>query len=253
MEAGKQTYEIKWKLANSYRLNSEYEAAEYWYAQIINDAQDSETILHYAQMLQANGKCEDAIRWYKDYAAKSQQDSRSFIEDCTELKQFTNHTAIQLENMVNLNSEYHDFSPVPYQNGLVFTSMRSDENAFNTNIDPWTNSNFSDLFYAKKSQDGFEKPTTLKGAVNGGYYDGVVTFNPIGKQMIFTRTSNEKSSKNPTKKLKYIMEPVQITVYGQNFSIENQGFTAYCGYPRKVGHFENITLVITTSLHHKKP
>ena len=61
------TYDIKEKLANSFRLNSQFETAEYWYAQIIQEATNPSTILNYAQVLQSNGKCEDAIRWYKTY------------------------------------------------------------------------------------------------------------------------------------------------------------------------------------------
>jgi len=51
LDGEKQTYDIKLKLANSFRLNSQYEAAEYWYAQVINEVQEVETILQYAQTL----------------------------------------------------------------------------------------------------------------------------------------------------------------------------------------------------------
>lgn len=198
----KQTYDIKLKLANSFRLNSQYEVAEYWYAQIINEVEEVETILHYAQTLQANGKCEDAVRWYKGYEKQSSDKTRSFIKDCSDIDKFENHKHIKLSNLADLNTEHHDFSPIPHKDGIIFTSMRGGNKMLSNNTDKWTNDNFSDLFYAKKKEDKFEEPKPLKGDVNGGFHDGVATFNAPTKEMIFTRTSKQKSKEGDIKKLK---------------------------------------------------
>ena len=111
----KQTYDIKHNLANSFRLNGQYEAAEYWYAQIINEIQDNESIFQYANTLQANGKCEDAIRWYKEYQTRSNDNTRSFIENCDDIKKFENHKHIKLFNLKDLNT------------CLLYTSDAADE------------------------------------------------------------------------------------------------------------------------------
>ncbi len=201
LEQEKMDYEIMLKLANSFRLNSQYESAEYWYAQIVNEAKENKLILHYAQTLQANGKCEDAIRWYKEYETKSSDKTRSFIEDCKEVDQFEYYKNIKLTNLGDLNTAHHDFSPVPYGEGIVFTSMRgSDKGA--KQLDRWTNDNFSDLFFAKKEGESFKDVKALEGEVNGGFHDGVATFHEATKSMIFTRTSKKKSKKGAIKKLK---------------------------------------------------
>ncbi|MEM1121894.1 MAG: OmpA family protein [Bacteroidota bacterium] len=197
-----QTYDVKLKLANSFRLNSQYEAAEYWYAKIINEVQQSETILHYAQTLQANGKCDDAIRWYKEYEAQSEDQTRSFIKDCKDIEKFDNHKNIKLANLSDLNTEHHDFSPIPHKDGIIFTSMRGGKKQITNNTDKWTNDNFSDLFYAKKEGDAYKSIKALSGDVNGNFHDGVATFSAPTKEMIFTRTSKEKSEAGDTKKLK---------------------------------------------------
>ncbi|MEM6320518.1 MAG: OmpA family protein [Bacteroidota bacterium] len=202
LDEAEQSYEVKLKLANSFLFNSQYEAAEYWYAQIINEVKEVETILRYAQSLQANGKCEDAIRWYKAYQAQSDDTSRSFIEDCDEIKRFTNHKNIKLYNLTDLNTEHHDFSPVPHKDGVIFTSMRKGNNSITNNTDKWTKDNFSDLFYAVQKDDAFEKPKALSGEVNGTFHDGVATFSGPAKTMYFTRTSKKKSEEGDTKKLK---------------------------------------------------
>ncbi len=198
----KQTYDIKHNLANSFRLNGQYEAAEYWYAQIINEVKDNESIFQYANTLQANGKCEDAIRWYKEYQARSNDKTRSFIENCDDIKKFENHKHIKLFNLKDLNTEHHDFSPIPYKNGLVFTSMRGGNKKMSNNTDKWTKDNYSDLFIVEKDGDKFKEVKPLKGEVNGNFHDGVATFNTPNKQMIFTRTSKKKSDGEAVKELK---------------------------------------------------
>ena len=189
LDEAEMTYEVKLKLANSFRLNSQYEAAEYWFAQIIQETMDNETILHYAQMLQSNGKCEDAIRWFKVYQKRSGDQQRSFIEDCKDLEKFENHGNIKVATVSALNSDKHDFSPIPYKDGLIFTSMRESNKRGNGKTDLWTNSNYSDLYFVSKKGEGFGEPTVLKGDINGEFHDGVATFDPIQQQLIFTRNT----------------------------------------------------------------
>jgi len=124
---------------------------------------------------------------------QSSDKTLSFITDCEEIKKFNNHRDIELTNASALNSSAHDFSPIPYKDGIVFTSMRGQERGGNKAIDNWTKSNFSDLFYAAKKETSFDKPKAMKGDVNEGYHDGVATFSTPTKTMFFTRTSREKS------------------------------------------------------------
>lgn len=201
LEAQKQTFEIKLKLANSFRLNSQYESAEYWYAQIIREAKEKETLLHYAQVLQANGKCEDAIRWFEEYAKQGVEKNISFIENCEEIDKFEKHKNIKLKNLSGINTEHHDFSPIPYQNGIIFTSMRTDGKKTKQYTDIWTQDNYSDLFLATKDGEKFKDIKALKGAANDYFHDGTATFDLTNKKMYFTRTSKKKSSEGQVKQL----------------------------------------------------
>lgn len=224
MEESELTYEIKEKLANSFRLNSQFETAEYWYAQIIQEATNPSTILNYAQVLQSNDKCEDAIRWYKAYQEQDQDSQRSFIEDCKDLEKVENHKQIEVENLSSLNSDKHDFSPIPYKNGLVFTSMREGENDL---VDQWTNSSYSDLYFIEKNGTSFSKPIPLEGDVNGQFHDGVATFDPIRNEMIFTRNTAKKNKEQEVKNLEIFVakkkdkewkEPTKLFTTDETFS-----------------------------------
>lgn len=246
IEESKLTYEVKEKLANSFRLNSQFETAEYWYAQIIQETTTATTILNYAQVLQSNGKCEDAIRWYKTYQEKSQDTQRSLLSDCKELNNIEKHKHIKVENLNSLNSDKHDFSPIPYKNGLVFTSMREGDNDL---VDQWTNSGYSDLYFVEKKEGQFTTPTPLEGDVNGQFHDGVATFDLSRNEMIFTRNITKSNNENGVKTLEIFVakrednkwkKPRKLFEADDNFSschptISNDGQRLYFSSSRPGG------------------
>ena len=186
----------KARLGDSYRLNGDTEAAEHWYAQAVAETPDAEDILHYAQMLQSNGKCEEAITYYNEYLEVEEEEvitPRATIKDCSELD-FRAKSNTRVTNMTALNSAHLDFSPIPYKGGIVFTSTRGREKQ--KMIDQWTNDNFSDLFYAEKNGNGqFKAPVVFEGRINEKFHDGTATFDKSGTRMYFSRNSEGKNSK----------------------------------------------------------
>ncbi len=231
MKAEDMTFETKEKLANSFRLNSQFESAEYWYAQIVQEATNPTTLLQYAQMLQSNGKCEDAIRWYQAYQQKSSDTHRSFIEDCAELNNFEQYEHIKISQESILNSDKHDFSPIPFKNGILFTSMRKPEKNASTKTDRWTDGYYSDLYFSEAIGDTYTKPIPLKGAINGEYHDGVACFDPIKDQLLFTRNTPKGKSEEGIKHLSIYaaqekegqwVEPTALSFNNKEYS---------CGHP----------------------
>ena len=194
-------------LANSYRLNGETEAAEYWYARYINNTTNAEDYLHYSQMLYSNGKCEDALRWYNKYkSSKGSKGQRDFIEDCAEMATFPNRKNVVIKNVASLNSEQLDFSPVPFKNGVLFTSNRKWQK-LKACTDTWTNGSFADLYFAEKTgenEDGskrFADAVPFSGKLNGDFHDGTATFSPDGQSMYFTRNSYSGKASNDVVRL----------------------------------------------------
>jgi outer membrane protein OmpA-like peptidoglycan-associated protein/Tol biopolymer transport system component len=92
-----------------------------------------------------------------------------------------------LTNIKQINTEELDFSPVPYGDGVIYTSSKSDRFLKCPAENP---GHYTDLYYAERKSDGtFGKRVSLKGKVNGKYNDGTATFNVLGNKMIFTRNS----------------------------------------------------------------
>ena len=105
---------------------------------------------------------------------------------------------VEIKNLQEINSEELDFSPMPFGNGIMFTSSKSDRFLTCPVWDDNNQGSYVDLYYAEKNTDGtWKEPVALKGKVNGKYNDGVPTFNPAGDKMIFTRNNlNGKNSQN---------------------------------------------------------
>ncbi len=203
------------KLANSYRLNGQTEDAEYCYSKIVNDSDNPEELLHYAQVLQSNGKCEDAVRWYRKYLEVAFDAKREFILDCETLSDFK-ESDIYLDNLQTINTEYLDFSPIPYQDGFMFTSNRGGASQLMKRRDTWTKNSFSDLYFAKKGKEGdVIEVEELGGEINGKYHDGVPTFNSAGTTMIFTR-NNKKGKDSSGNRLLKLYEATRENGYWIN-------------------------------------
>lgn len=189
------------KIANSYRMNADYENAENWYVKFVNQNSIQEDILHYAQTLQANGRCNDAVRWFSVYKSKvgsNNQTDFDFISNCTELENFTNHSKVDLMNMSSLNTEGLDFSPCVTNEGIYLTSNRGARNAYS---DSWTNSNFTDIYFVSNENLNSEAPTLARGDLNNKHHDGVVCFTKDQNTMYFTR-NNENAKQDQVLNLK---------------------------------------------------
>lgn len=99
---------------------------------------------------------------------------------------------VELKNIKEINTERLDFSPVPFGNGLMFTSSKNSRFLHCPTNNP---GDYTDVYYAEKKADGsFTEPVVLKGDINGKYNDGTATFNAAGNKMIFTR--NNLNGKN---------------------------------------------------------
>ncbi|MEM6964844.1 MAG: OmpA family protein [Bacteroidota bacterium] len=195
------TPKVMLRIANSYRLNGAFELAEYWYSKSINNATDEEDFLHYAEVLQIIGKCEDAIRWFEKYK-KMTNARRTFITDCNDLYAFEDHFTVEVKNEKSLNTEFLDYSAVRYDGGVMFTSTR-ERTKMSKMTDTWTKSNFSDVFFTKQTAEGnYVEPMPVKGGVNKKYHDGVTSVSPSGTIMYFSRNNSRKKKKNGVLDLK---------------------------------------------------
>ncbi|MEY3368655.1 MAG: hypothetical protein RI973_1810, partial [Bacteroidota bacterium] len=97
-----------------------------------------------------------------------------------------------LRNAKEINSPQLDFSPVPFKNGILFTSSKSDRFL---QCPPENAGDFTDIFFAPLLPDGsFGPKELLQGELNGKYNDGVAAVLPGADKLIITR--NNTNGKN---------------------------------------------------------
>ena len=191
------------RLATSYRLNGNFEEAEYWYSRFAADSSDPDAVFAYAQMLLSNGKCDRAAEQFQRYYGMTYDESRSFIMNCEELAQIPDRSAsVRVTNLKELNTEFLDFSPIVWNNRLSFTSNRPiTDNTQRT--DRWTNAGFTDLYSVALGPDGPRGAVEpMPETINERFHDGVATFAPGGREMIFSRSNHRGANSEDIRDLK---------------------------------------------------
>ncbi len=203
------------KIANSFRMNSKTAQAEIWYAKFIHQNEDPIHFWHYSQVLQSNGKCEEAISWFKKFKENSEEEGlsqREFVNNCDEIIGDEEAYGVTIKNLEEINTKHLDFSAIPFSGEIIFTSTRKGTVGFASIKDLWTNDNFSDLFISSLSQDGaWGEPKPLLGKVNAKLHDGTATFNRGKNVMYFTRNNAKKKSN---------AEKVNLKIYVSTFENE---------------------------------
>lgn len=126
----------------------------------------------------------------------------------------------QIQNLEVVNSEHLDFSPVPYKNGIMFTSTRDNNCKCK---DKANEDNFTDLFYADFMTNNV-KP--LKGDLNGKRHDGVASWTSNGNVLYATRTNTRGKRKDgvrDSKIYKYTQENGEW-IYDSQFPFNSNDF-----------------------------
>ena len=195
--------EAKILLAECYRKVSNSEDGEYWYGQVVR-LPESESIhkLYYGQMLQRNGKCDLAKEWYEKYVEEVPDDLRGqyLVKACDyEDELMTKNAGVYEIEHLPFNSNVDDFSPVIYEDQIIFASER-DQGGAVKRTHTWTGNPFLELYQIKaepadKEECGeytFGSPKKFSKDLNGKFHDAAVGFNKDESEIYFTRNNQVK-------------------------------------------------------------
>lgn len=190
------------KLGTSYRKVGDFKNAEKVYRSLIE--LDDNTPLHrlyYAQALQANGyyfqageeykKCHEALK--ADEATANDERAIKGYQACSQVASFQAKGAVSIRNVEELNTAKLDFSPMYYQDGLVFVSTR--ELASLEQVDYWLNENCMDLYYAPLNGEQFSEPTSFSDQLNTKFHEGPVSFTDDAQKVFFTRNNYQNGKR----------------------------------------------------------
>ena len=184
---------IIFQTAECYRGVNDTKQAEIWYKKAVKvKYPDPVALLYLAESKKSNGKYDEALVEFQNYATKIPNDPRGSdgLKSC-ELAQewIENPTRYEVYNVVALNSTDADFAPTFSKRGfksIIFTSSRS--GSMGTEIDGTTGQNFTDLWQSKLDSKGsWSTPISMGEGINTNDNEGVATMDAKFRILYYTR------------------------------------------------------------------
>ena len=187
---------IAFRQAECYRLTNQGRAEQAYLNAIRYNYQDSIVYLHFAQVLQQNGKYADALKNYELYLAKDTSNvvAKNGIKSCTFMAVWKN---VPSRYVVKRSADFNlrrssNFSPAYMGSNtdqIVFTSNRPFNKKTIQKSSAITGLPNNDLFESRRNAAGkWEAPEILEGAINTVNDEGVCSFSSDGKVMYYTRS-----------------------------------------------------------------
>lgn len=179
------------KLANAYYNTGQFKKAKPLYEEVIDSRGGSSMAnFNYGRILMSEGDYDGAIEQFRIYLADRPRDvvAEMLIASCKSINQRYRDTTLYDVYRIATDEYTGAFSPVEYQNGIVFTAEKEVYSGRKTN--PWTGNSYLDLYYMEKDTNGnWLSPVLLEGDINGRFHEGPATFNKEGDVVYFTRSN----------------------------------------------------------------
>ena len=201
---GYKSVDLFQKLGNSYYFNAQLPEANVWYKELfdLNQTVDVEYYYRYAITLKSVGDYKKSDKYFAQFYAKSQNDSRGSLFDKNKnyLEVINNNSGrYKIEN-AGINSQYSDYGTTFIGNKLVYASSRQTGNVGTINS-MWNAQAFTNLYAAEIADDGTPgAPLKFTKILNSKLNESTPAFTKDGKTMFFTRNNytNGKRGKDVT-------------------------------------------------------
>ncbi|MFC6996364.1 OmpA family protein [Rufibacter roseus] len=181
-------------IAHCYRHMNLPEEAEFWYRQTISfPNSSSENLLYFANACRQNGKYAEAKQIYKLFAQREpgkQTEVEKLIASCDwAMQTLARPEPVEVYLDSALNTEFADFSPVFFRNGLVFSSDRlRAQSTADQRVYGWTGTAYIQLYFAERKGNTWGNIKALEKSINTQYHNATATFSPNQNEIFFTRT-----------------------------------------------------------------
>ncbi len=195
----KNRYDAVVKLAKCYQKVSKYKRAIKWYREAITHKNsNSDNLYQLAMMLRSIGEYQEAENYFAQYLEQKPDNKKAKIykQFCNDIIEWENlPPSAKIKNAVNVNTIYSDFSPTFFRGDMWFTSDR-DIDYMSDNKYQWTHFGYLDVYSAKSNfmgeyWTGFVNPNVKKKGYNTYYHDGPISFSKAGNKVFITRTNTK--------------------------------------------------------------
>ncbi|ADY50767.1 OmpA/MotB domain protein [Pseudopedobacter saltans DSM 12145] len=211
----KPSLDVAEKLANCYRFVGRTQEAEQTYKKVITFPNfDPVNYFYYANVLKQNSKFEEAKHYYLMYGERVPKKAELALTqanscDAARLWLDNPDKTVEISNVEALNSSASDFSPVIFNDGILFSSDRAfvaaNEKKSKDKISGWTGNSFMKIYQAvgENPQGENYKLSLLPSHINKDYHNGPAAISWDGQYLVFTRIGNVNK-----KELRNVKNPI---------------------------------------------
>lgn len=195
-------YKVAYRLAESYRINRDYENAQTWYATAFDNSNEQLplALYYHGLMLKMNGNCtkaKDSFLKFKKLSggnpelASYVKQMKNELAGCDSVSKLVNHlskiSVIHLDS--NINKINIESAPLMTdEKTMIYSSMRTDKKLFKYSHPDSVNTNFRKFYKAEKQKDEWKYAGELEGPFNSTETNSTNgTYSLDGDRFYFTR------------------------------------------------------------------
>ena len=184
------------KLADSYRLLNDWQAAEPYYARLADmDGTAPVNKLYYAEALRAAKKYSSARVYYLKSQAAFPQDSsiRERIKGMDQMEALEKDNGLyNIQNLKNINSEFTEFGVTMHGSDEIYFCSNRKPDAYVRRVDNWTNGTFLELYAANVKDTGATAGSVSllpSDRVNKKFHEASPCYNEKRNELYFDRSN----------------------------------------------------------------
>lgn len=199
--------QLNYKLAEAFRKINNYPKSVQHYQKIKNiDALPSAVHLAYGQALMNTSNTAKAKIQFQQFADKNPNSliAKLAIQSIDNVKEWrTVKRPFRVDTVSGINTPFSEFCPVPYQNGIAFTSDRQIDH-YNDRSFGWTGTPYLSIYKALSlsSPKVFEEAVSFSNTINTDYHDGPISFDSSQVKSFYTRVEKINKVKDFTNRMK---------------------------------------------------
>lgn len=200
--------QLLYKLAQSYKKIKDYPKSVIYFNKITNfSSLPSEAHLFYGQSLMSINDLTQAKAEFRQYSEKNPKSlvARLAVQSLDDIKEWKSvKRPFRVDSVSGINTSFSEFSPVSFQNNLVFTSDRQiDYN--NDRSFGWTGNPYLSIYKSLKQPSNptnFTEVELFSNQLTTDYHDGPISFDEEGVEAFYTRVNKVNKFKRFTNQMK---------------------------------------------------
>ncbi len=179
------------RIAECYYWMRKYQKSLAWFEKsVYAKGCRPEMWLYYAQALRSVGKYKEADIWLDEYDEAVPDNSFVARLKAADINEFMKTTCNFVIDSLDINSQFSDFSPAFFGEGIVFVSSRDTSSMKRYG---WTDEPYYSLFFSEKdSLEAFASPEKFFNLIDTRYHEGPLVFSPDMKTVYFTRNNAQR-------------------------------------------------------------